>query len=255
MVVGLVTAAVPRSIQALVAAGQPELMSEGLAESSRGALSRAAAPAAQELLASRDALALGPGLGSEPATRAAVRSIVAGRSAACVLDADGLNAFAADQKPRPRLRALDHPLVLTPHPGEAARLAGTTASAVQADRLGTARRLAAATGAVVVLKGRRTVVAGPDGAAAINGTGNPGMATAGTGDALTGIVGALLARGLSAFDAARLGTYVHGAAGDRAAARFGEDGLIAGDLIEALPEVWRDLAARRRGVGWWTPEA
>jgi NAD(P)H-hydrate epimerase len=107
--------------------------------------------------------------------------------------------------------------------------------------------LAAATGAVVVLKGRRTVVAHPDGRAAFNATGNAGMATGGTGDALTGVLGALLARGLSGFDAARLGTYVHGDAGDLAAARLGEDGLIAGDVIDALPEAWRRLAVRRRG--------
>jgi NAD(P)H-hydrate epimerase len=108
---------------------------------------------------------------------------------------------------------------------------------------------------VVVLKGRHTVVAHPDGRASFSATGNAGMATGGTGDALTGIVGALLARGLSGFDAARLGTYVHGAAGDLAAARFGEDGLIAGDLIDALPRVWRTVAGLRGGGDRWTPGA
>jgi NAD(P)H-hydrate epimerase len=201
----------------------------------------------------RDALAIGPGLGTEIGTRAAVVAILAGRSAPAVLDADGLNAFAADGRARARLRAGSHPLVLTPHPGEAARLLRTTPLEIQSDRLGSARRLAAETGSVVVLKGRRTVVADVGGRASFNATGNAGMATGGTGDALTGILGALLARGMSGFDAARLGTYVHGAAGDLAAARFGEDGLIAGDLIDALPKAWSALAERRRGGTRWTP--
>jgi len=228
-------------------------MTEPLAETRLGGLGRAAGAAALGLLATRDALALGPGLGAEGGTRAAMLSVLAGRAAPCVLDADGLNAFASYRLPGTRLRAGTHALVLTPHPGEAARLLGTNAAAVQSDRLGSARRLAAETGAVVVLKGRRTVVAHPDGRASFNSTGNAGMATGGTGDALTGIVGALLARGMSGFDAARLGTYVHGAAGDLAAARVGEDGLIAGDLIDALPESWRALAMMRGGGNRWTP--
>jgi NAD(P)H-hydrate epimerase len=253
--VGLVTVATPRSIQPIVASAQAEIMTEPLAESRTGALGRAAATAARSFLASRDALALGPGLGTEAGTRAAVVALLGKRTAPCVLDADGLNAFAADRRPRAMLRSGRHPLVLTPHPGEAARLLGTTSTAVQSDRLGSARRLAAATGAIVVLKGRRSVVAHPDGAAAFNASGNPGMATGGTGDALAGVVGALLAKGLPAFDAARLGTYVHGAAGDLVAARVGEEGLIAGDLVDALPEVWRALWARRKGAGRWTQGA
>jgi NAD(P)H-hydrate epimerase len=113
---------------------------------------------------------------------------------------------------------------------------------VQSDRFGAARRLAEMTGAVVVLKGRRSLVASPDGRVAVNSTGNPGMATGGTGDALTGIAGALLARGLAPFDAARLATYVHGGAGDVAVASSGVEGMIAGDLIDALPHAWREIA-------------
>jgi NAD(P)H-hydrate epimerase len=251
--VGLVTVATPRSIQPLVAAAQSEIMTEPLAETRSGALGRAAAVAALGLLRTRDALALGPGVGTEVGTRAAVLSLLERRSGPAVLDADGLNAFATDRRPRARLRAGRFPLVLTPHPGEAARLLGTTAAAIQSDRLGNARRLAKETAAVVVLKGRRTLVAHPDGRASFNATGNAGMATGGTGDALTGILGALLARRLSEFDAARLGTYVHGAAGDDAAARLGEESLIAGDLIDALSQVWRSLAARRGGVNRWIP--
>ncbi len=253
--VGLVTLATPRGIQPIVASGQPEIMTEPLAETRAGALGRAAAITALRLLATRDALALGPGLGIESGTRAAVIALLGRRAVPAVLDADGLNAFGTDWRPRVALRAGGQPLVLTPHPGEAARLLGTTVIGVQSDRLVSALRLARETGAVVILKGRRSVVAHPDGRASFNASGNPGMASGGMGDALTGIVGALLSRGLSGFDAARLGTYVHGAAGDLAAERSGEDGMIAGDLIDALPEAWRRLVAVRGGVRGWTQDA
>jgi NAD(P)H-hydrate epimerase len=250
--VGLVTVATPRSIQRIVAAAQAEIMTEPLAETRTGALSRVAAPSAIRLLAARDALALGPGLGTESGTRAVVLALLARRGVPAVLDADGLNALGTGRHPLAGFNAGLQPLVLTPHPGEAARLLGTKAAAIQADRLESARRLARATAAVVVLKGRHSVVVHPDGRASFNSSGNAGMATGGMGDALTGIVGALLARGLSGFDAARLGTYVHGAAGDLVAARFGKEGLIAGDVIDALTGVWHALTERRGGEGLWT---
>ena len=155
-----------------------------------------------------------------------------------MIDADGLNALAG------RLgvfKGARGPLVLTPHPGEMARLAGRSTAQVQADRLGVAREMASMAGAVVVLKGARTVVACPDGRVWINPTGNPGMATGGTGDVLAGLCGALLAQGLSAEDAALVAVHAHGLAGDRAARRTGQLGLIASDLLAALCEVW---------VGW-----
>jgi NAD(P)H-hydrate epimerase len=250
---GLVTVASPRSGQAIVAGSQAELMAEPLPETKAGTLARPASVVALRLLAARDALAMGPGLGTDAGTRTAVDTILSKRRRPCVLDADGLNAFATDRRARARLRAGASSLVLTPHPGEAARLLDSTAAAIQADRLGSARRLAE-TGDVV-LKGRRTIVARADGRAAFAASGNPGMATAGTGDALTGVIGALLARGMDAFDAARLGTYVHGAAGDLAAERRGEEGLIAGDLVDALPDAWREICDRRLGVERWTPGA
>jgi NAD(P)H-hydrate epimerase len=237
--VGLVTAAVPRVVQAIVAASQAEAMTEGLPAW------RTAAPRVLASLRTRDALAMGPGLGTESETRSAVATILSKRRAPCVLDADGLNAFARDRRSRSRLRAGGIPLVITPHPGEAGRLLERDPATVQAARLEAALELAATTGAVTVLKGRRTIVAHPDGRAAFVASGNPGMATAGTGDALTGVIGALLARGLAAFDAARLGTYVHGAAGDAAAECYGFEGLIAGDLIDALPDAWQAIAALR----------
>ena len=131
--------------------------------------------------------------------------------------------------------------MVTPHPGEMARLIGAETAAVQRRRLDVARGLAAESRAVVVLKGYRTLVADPEGRAGVNPTGNPGMATGGTGDVLSGILGALLARGLDAWTAATAGVYVHGLAGDVAAARFGQESLLAGDLIDALPVAIRSL--------------
>ncbi len=250
--VGLVTVATPRSVQPIVAAAQCEFMTEPLAETRAGTLARAAVGPALELLATRDALAIGPGLGLDAGTRAAVVDLLSRLEVPAVLDADGLNAFGADRLPHVRLRAERRALVLTPHPGEAARLLGITVADIQRDRLQSARRLAAETESIVVLKGRYSIVAHPDGRAAFNSSGNAGMASGGMGDALTGIVAALLARGLSGFDAARLGTYVHGAAGDAAAAHRGENGLIAGDLIEALPQVWRAILEPGQGEERWT---
>jgi NAD(P)H-hydrate epimerase len=152
-----------------------------------------------------------------------------------VIDADGLNALAAAPwTAGPGLR------VLTPHPGEMARLAGATVAEVQADRIGVAASRAREWSAVVVLKGARTVVAAPDAPPAVTPTGNPGMASGGTGDVLAGLIGALLAGGLSPFDAARAGDWVHGRAGDLAARSSGQRGLLAGDLGRAIGAVWAE---------------
>jgi len=238
--VGLITVATPLSAQPRVAVQQAEVMTEGLAETADGELAPEAAPVVLELLAGRDALALGPGLGGSDGAREAVRGILEAAATAIVVDADGLNAWAACAGARP-LAVRSKQIVLTPHPGEAARLLGCATADVQADRLDAARRLARACGAVAVLKGRQSVVASPDGRVAINSTGNPGMATGGTGDVLTGAVGAFLAAGAPAWDAARLAVFVHGDAGDRAAARLGRDGMIASDLIDELPAALRAL--------------
>jgi NAD(P)H-hydrate epimerase len=181
------------------------------------------------------AVAVGPGLGTADVTRAAVREIVAKAPVPLVLDADGLNALAdhADD-----LRERPAPTVLTPHDGEYARLAG---EAVGGDRVDAARRLAARTGCVTLLKGPATVIADPSGRAAINPTGGSELATAGSGDVLAGIIGGFLARGLPAFEAAAVGAFVHGRAGDLA----GHTGLVAGDLIAALPRTVDDLSQER----------
>ena len=236
--VGLLTVATRDSCRAVVAAGQAEMMTESLQETAAGALGPEAAPHMLRLLAERDALAIGPGLGTDAETQAAVARVIGQRHRPAVLDADGLGALSLSDLPYEAQPAV----VLTPHPGEAARLLGCPTGEVQADRLGAARRLVERTGATVVLKGHRSLIAATDGRTSFNASGNSGMATAGTGDVLTGVVGALLARGLSGFDAARLAVYLHGDAGDRAAENLGPEGMIASDLIDRLPAAFAGLA-------------
>ena len=219
-----------------------EVITRSLPATATGALDE---PAAKEVLDGLErfaALVAGPGLGTAPATVAAVRSLVADAPVPLVLDADGLNALAGVPE---TLRRRPAPSLLTPHAGEYGRLAGEP---VGEDRVDAARRLAERAGAVVLLKGTRTVVAAPDGRAVVNVTGGPWLATAGTGDVLSGILGALLAGGVDPFHAAAAGAYIHGRAADfslhgRGAGFAGHAGLVAGDLIDALPAV---LAALER---------
>lgn len=187
-----------------------------------------AAESAGEVLESIErfrALVLGPGLGTGASVSEAVRALVAGAEVPLVLDADGLNALSGGLE---TLRGRSSPTVLTPHAGEYERLAGTK---VGRDRVAAARALAAGTEAVVVLKGSASIVATPDGRVAVNPTGSAALATAGTGDVLAGVIGAFLAQGMPAFEAASAGAYVHGACADGLPA----GGLVASDLIEALP--------------------
>jgi NAD(P)H-hydrate epimerase len=250
---GLVTVATPAPALPMVAVARPELMTEPLPVTAAGALDAAAAARAVALARARDALVIGPGLGQDPAARDFVRDALRAYAGPAVVDADGLNALAASDRAPRATDALRRaaPIVVTPHPGEMARLVGVPTAEVQRRRLETARAFAIETGAVVVLKGHRTVVARPDGAACVNPTGNPGMATGGTGDVLSGVIGALLARGLDGWTAAVAGVYLHGAAGDAAAERRGEESLVAGDLLESIPAVLRRVrgAPPRPGVG------
>ncbi len=243
--VGLVTVATGESVEERIGVQQAEMMTAGLPETREGALSAAAAPAVLSLAAARDALAIGPGLGVAEGTKEVVRQIVRQSTVPGVLDADALNAWAPLARDLSPLGPGSSLRVLTPHPGEAARLLGLTSAQVQADRLAAVRELARITGAVVVLKGHRTLVCRADGRTAVNASGNAGMATGGTGDVLTGAVGAFLARGLAGWDAARLAVFAHGAAGDRAALERGEEGMIATDLVSHLPDTLAALAAAR----------
>jgi hydroxyethylthiazole kinase-like uncharacterized protein yjeF len=239
---GLVTAAVPEPLLATVDLGSLESMTLPLPAGPSGQLAAAAVERALAFLAGRSALALGPGLGQEEETAAAIRRLVARSALPLVLDADGINAFAGRAGELGRALA-GREAVLTPHPGELGRLLGMPTAEVQADRLGASRRAARETSAVVVLKGRRSLVATPGGDVHVNPTGNAAMATGGTGDVLTGIVAALLAQGLPALDAARLGVYLHGLAGDVAVEEGGLHGRAAEDLVSALPAAFRRLAA------------
>jgi hydroxyethylthiazole kinase-like uncharacterized protein yjeF len=178
-----------------------------------------------------DAVAIGPGLTQADDTSAFVRDLVRESPTPIVLDADGLNAFTGRASDLADRKA---DIVLTPHEGEFSRLSGLTTRELESDRLGAARRLASTAGAVTLLKGSRTIVATPDGVARINTTGGPVLATAGSGDVLTGVIGALLARGLDPVDAASSGAYLHGLAGILAGVELGE-GTVAGDVIGQLP--------------------
>jgi hydroxyethylthiazole kinase-like uncharacterized protein yjeF len=181
------------------------------------------------------AAALGPGIPTGEGMRELVERLVSELPLPLVVDADGLNLLGTEAATL--ARGARAPRVFTPHPGEMARLVGATTAEVQADRLGQARRLAAAANAVVVLKGARTVIAAPDGSAHINPAANPSLGTAGSGDVLTGVIAALCCQGLSALDAARAGVHLHGLAADDAIRALGSRHLIAGDLPEAIARV------------------
>jgi ADP-dependent NAD(P)H-hydrate dehydratase / NAD(P)H-hydrate epimerase len=231
---GLVTCAVPATQQPVVAAHLAEAMTEALPETAAQTLSRKALDRLLELTARMDAVAVGPGAGLEPETQGVLRELALAAERPMVIDADALTALAGHLGD---LRQARGPRVLTPHPGEAGRLLGVATAEVQADRIGSARRLAEVSGAWVALKGAATVVAGPglDALVTLNPTGNPAMATGGTGDVLTGVTGGLLAQGLAPASALRAAVYLHGLAGDIVAAGRGPVGLLAGDLAEALP--------------------
>jgi ADP-dependent NAD(P)H-hydrate dehydratase / NAD(P)H-hydrate epimerase len=232
---GLVTVATAQSAQVvLVNQLINEAMTEGLPETEDGAIAREALAPALKLAQKRTVIALGPGLSSrDEGTRHFVRKLVAQRSAPMVIDADGLNALA----PWPDdLQGTDElPIIITPHPGEMARLIGKTNAEVQADRINVAREFATKHKVITVLKGSRSLIAAPDGEVYVNPTGNAGMATAGSGDVLTGLIAGLLAqRPDDALDATIAGVYLHGLAGDLAAEKLGMRSLIASDIIAHL---------------------
>jgi NAD(P)H-hydrate epimerase len=235
---GLVTAAVPRSIVHTVDLGSIESMTLALPVTDRGGLDRESVERVLDFAADKDVLALGPGLGTEPSTVEVIRSVVLGSELPLVVDADGLNAFADDLQSLATRRGES---VLTPHPGELARLLSMTAQEVQADRVAAARSAAERSQSVVVLKGYRSLIATPGGRVFVNSTGNPGMASGGTGDVLTGLIAGLLGQGYAPLVAAQLGVYLHGLAGDLAAEEAGQIGLAARDVLRGLPKAFRQL--------------
>ncbi|MBI3332651.1 MAG: NAD(P)H-hydrate dehydratase [Candidatus Omnitrophica bacterium] len=238
---GLVTVGVPESVYFIIASKLNEAMVYPLPESPAGTLSPHSVERLAPLLARADVVALGPGLSQEPPAMRAVQRLVAETELPVVLDADGVNAFSGAA--RRRLSKARVPVVITPHPGEMARLLGTTIQAVQRSRLRIAAKTARELRAVVVLEGHRSVVASATGRTYVNSTGNPGMATAGMGDMLTGIIAAFIGQGSDPFEAARAGVHLHGLAGDIAARRVGQPSLIASDLLAALPEAFKKAGA------------
>jgi NAD(P)H-hydrate epimerase len=239
---GLATFALPKSLNAAMEAKLTEVMTLPLPEVGQGLLGAEAAKLILDGLGGRSALVIGPGLGTHPETVRCVCDVLRQVRLPVVVDADGLNALAMQPELFGEIRA---PLVLTPHPGELGRLQRTSTTAIQADRLAAAQAMARSSGAVVVLKGAHTVIADPQGSLWINSTGNPGMATAGTGDVLSGMIGALLGQNYTASTAACLAVHAHGLAGDLAAAAVGQRSLLAGDVLEALPRAFQQLESTR----------
>lgn len=237
---GLVTIFCPASIEGAVVGALPEAMTRALPDRN-GALVPEAARLLRRSLKGFDAAVVGPGLSTEEGVREVLRQLL-GLSLPLVCDADALNAFAGE----PAAFTRRAPTVLTPHPGEAARLLSIQSEDVQADRLDAATRLARKSRSVVVLKGAGTLTATPAGRVSVNPTGTPLLSTAGSGDVLAGALGALLASGLAPEDAAIGAVYLHGAAAERLALRLGDAGLLAGELADALPEARLALRVETR---------
>jgi NAD(P)H-hydrate epimerase len=257
---GLVTVATPESLLPTVAGFHPELMTEPLPETEAGSISLKSLEPFQTAAENKTVLAIGPGISRHPETAEFVRKIVGESQTPMVLDADGLNAFegrAEDLNRKDRKDSVNggeqdigRTLVLTPHPGEMSRLTGLSIKAIQRDRENVARTFAQEHSVILVLKGDRTVVANPNGEAWVNPTGNPGMATGGTGDILTGIVAGMLAQNPQrAFQAVLAAVYLHGLAGDIACEQLGEQALVATDLVTALPQAFRRVRVQS-GEKW-----
>ncbi len=247
---GLSTVATPKSVLATVAGFHPELMTEPLAETAAGAISESALTRLCELAKEKTVLAIGPGLSRDAEAAATTRALVAKCKTPMVVDADGLNAFEGHVE---ELSGKGRSVVITPHPGEMARLAGCTTAEVQADRLGIARKVAREHDLIVVLKGYRTLIVQADGEAWVNTTGNPGMSTGGTGDILTGMVAGMMAQQLENVLLAVLGAvHLHGLAGDVMRESVGEHSLVATDLLRGLPEAFLRArkAAQEKLVRW-----
>ena len=231
---GLVTLGIPETLNPILEVKLTEVMTKPLAETKEKTISPEALPQILEFSKKIDAFAIGPGLSTQKETTDFLLNLLPRIDKPTILDADGLNILAKNISVLKKVRV---PFILSPHPGEMARLVKKDISEIQKNREKIARDFAAEYGVVLVLKGSKTIVADQKNTY-INHTGNPGMATAGSGDVLTGIIGALLAQGLSSFEAAKFGVYLHGLAGDLAAQDKGEISLIAGDILEKLPEAF-----------------
>ena len=229
---GLVTLGIARSLNAILETRLPEVMTAPLPETGEGILGDSAFETVQELAGGKKCLAIGPGLGQAAETRELVLRLIEESRLPMVIDADGLNNLAGRTEILKTARA---PIVLTPHPGEMARLLDTSVTAIQQDRIACARNTAMDFNVHIVLKGARTVIAHPDGRIFINPTGNAGMASGGMGDVLTGIIAGLMTQGFSAESASQAGPYLHGAAADSLAQSTGPYGYLASEVMHAVP--------------------
>ncbi len=236
---GLVFLGTPAGLNDVMETKLTEVITKPLPETEGRAVSREALEQVLDLIRDADALAIGPGLSQDPSAQALVQAVVEEVTIPCVVDADGVNALSPQRIAGRRGRG---PMVLTPHPGEMSRLTGHPTAEILARRYEIAREVARQTDTTVVLKGAGSLIVDPGGELFLNPTGNSGLASGGSGDVLTGVIAALLGQGLSTTDAAALGAYVHGLAGDIAAAEKGEIGMIAGDVMEALPEAFLQIA-------------
>jgi len=236
---GLVTLAVAESLNHILEVKTTEAMTVPLPDSGSGYLTNNAFPTIEKLLGTRDAIAIGPGMDHRPGTVALVHKLIETITTPLVIDADGLNALAEDLTVLRRKKSAS--VILTPHPGEMSRLLGTSVPDVEAIRFSVTQEFASDYGVYLVLKGARTIIASPTGTAAINGSGNPGMASGGMGDVLTGILVSLLGQGYNTWDACRLGVFLHGYAADMVAQDKGEIGLNATDVQEKLPYAYSRL--------------
>jgi NAD(P)H-hydrate epimerase len=242
---GLVTIGIPATLNQILAIKVTEAMTEPLPDASAGFLGMDAWQRIQEVLPGKTVVAVGPGISDREETAALVYKILETAAVPLVIDADGLNAVA--RKPG-ILKKAKAPVILTPHPAEMARLTGTTTQAVQADRIGAARKFASEFGVTLVLKGARTVIAEPGGHAYINPTGNPGMASGGMGDVLTGMIAGFIAQGCDALFSAQLSAFLHGHIGDRISAQRGCVGILATDIINEIPGALQQFIAQERSA-------
>ena len=241
---GLVTLGIPESLNPIMEVKITEAMTEPLPETKDKTLALKARSRVRELLTKKNALAVGPGLSLNAETARLIRSLVQETDLPMVIDADGLSAWVGKMDLIPKTKKKGS-VVFTPHPGEMARLLECPVQEVQRDRIQVARNFAQKYGQVLVLKGADSLVATPEGEIFINPTGNPGMATGGMGDVLTGMVGGFLAQGFPPAEAAKLGVFLHGLAGDWVAHQKGERGMAATDLIEGIPRLLHALACKR----------
>lgn len=229
---GLVTLGVPASLNPILEQKLTEVMTVPLPETNAQTLSLGAEKVLLDLMQDKSVVILGPGLSTHPETQELVRKLLLGIQLPTVLDADGINALVGHVDLLTQVRSR---IILTPHPGEMARLLGTTSQRVQGDRLGTAQTFARKYRVWIILKGAHTVIADPEGSLFINPTGNEGMATGGTGDVLAGMLGGLVSQGLLPLQASKVGVFLHGLSGDLVASQKGTMGMIAGDVTENIP--------------------